>query len=421
MAQVTTIAGLSSVMMDVWTPPRIVTQFYNRNPVLKMVRDAPDVAIIGLQAQVGIQSDNPQGYTSVAAAGGSLNAATATPTAQATYTMVYHYMQMGLEMAALNQTGSSDQALISAKDLEMKGNVDGMSRQCSRQVARNGDSIIAECDTGGASITVSLRPSSATTAYHGYDALVRGHLKPNMLVDIGATTDTDSLVGGTTVTAVSKLAATPTITVGTSISTTAGTHFVYITNPNSATAPNPELNGLENLIGTGTLGGINPATAGNEYWQSYVDTATTAFSLSLALDLQERVYQEDGTYDSKVVTSAHQMRNFYELLQNQVRFMGEKGMGAGGVPNLDGLTWNGQGVSAMPDVYSGDWFHFQPEDLCMIRGSITEPTWVSKLEGAGGDVRWVQGTTGFGNAVVWPFQLGVKRRNRMAKAINLVS
>lgn len=34
-------------------------------------------------------------------------------------------------------------------------------------------------------------------------------------------------------------------------------------------------NGLRNLVGTGTVGGINPATAGNEFWQSVVIDATT--------------------------------------------------------------------------------------------------------------------------------------------------
>ncbi len=421
MAQVTTVSGLANVMKDVWTPGRIKTQFYNRNPLLKMIRDAANVTTIGLQAQVPIQVDNPQGYTSTGAAGGSLNPATATPTAQATFAMVYHYMQMGLEMATLNQTGTSAQSVVSAKDMEMKGNVDGMSRQCSRQVARNGDGIIAECDTSGGSVVVPLRVNSATVGYHGLDALQRGHLKVNMLVDIGTTADTDALVASTTVSAVDKTVTAPTITVGTSITTTAGTHFVYMANPNSATAANVELNGLENIFGTSTFGGINPASAGNDYWQGYVDTTTTSLSIDLGLALQEQVYIQDGTYDSRVVTSARQMRNFYSLLQNQVRFMGEKGMGAGGIPNLDGLTWNGVGISAMPDVYTPDWFHFMPEDLMMVRGSITDPTWVSELEGSGGDVRWVQGTTGFANAVVWPFQLGAVRRNRAASARNLVA
>lgn len=416
-----TIASLASVMKDMWTSERIQKQFYNKNPLLAIILDAAGTKVdsMGLQAQVPIHAQRAAGYTSVSAAGGNLNPATNQGVAQATYTMVYHWFQVALETAVLNQTDGSTRSIIAGKDLEMKGAIDDVSKQISRQVARNGDSILAECATGGASTTVLLVPPSL--GGHGYDAIVRGHIYPGMPVDVGTTADSDSLATGSTITAVSESATAPSITIGSSISTTSGTHFVSWANPNSATAVSPEINGLENIIGTATFGGLNPATAGNEYWQSYVDTATTSFSLDMALNLQLRIFQKGGDYDSKVATSARNMATFYSVLQNQVRFTGEMGMGAGKVGGLVGLDWNGVGVNVVPDVYDQDWFHFQPEDLVMVRGAIKEPTWVSDLEGAGGDIRWVQNTTGFQNAVVWPFNLGAQRRNRMAAAKGLTS
>ncbi len=416
-----TIASLASVMKDMWTSERIQKQFYNKNPLLAIILDAAGTKVdnMGLQAQVPIHSQRAAGYTSVSAAGGNLNPATNQGTAQATYTMVYHWFQVALETAVLNQTDGNTRSIVAGKDLEMKGAIDDVSKQISRQVARNGDSILAECATGGASTTVLLIPPSL--GGHGYDAIVRGHLYPGMPVDVGTTADSDSLATGSVITAVSESVTAPSITIGASISTTSGTDFVSWANPNSATAVSPEINGLENTIGTATYGGINPATAGNEYWQSYVDTTTTSFSLDMALNLQLRIFQKGGDYDSKVATSARNMATFYSVLQNQVRFTGEMGMGAGKVGGLVGLDWNGVGVNVIPDVYDQDWFHFQPEDLVMVRGSIKEPTWVSDLEGAGGDIRWVQNTTGFQNAVVWPFNLGAQRRNRMAAAKSLTS
>lgn len=416
-----TIASLASVMKDMWTSERIQKQFYNKNPLLAIILDAAGTKVdsMGLQAQVPIHAQRAAGYTTVSAAGGNLNPPTNQGVAQATYTMVYHWFQVALETAVLNQTDGSTRSIIAGKDLEMKGAIDDVSKQISRQVARNGDSILAECATGGASTTVLLVPPSL--GGHGYDAIVRGHIYPGMPVDVGTTADSDSLATGSTITAVSESATAPSITIGSSISTTSGTHFVSWANPNSATAVSPEINGLENIIGTATFGGLNPATAGNEYWQSYVDTATTSFSLDMALNLQLRIFQKGGDYDSKVATSARNMATFYSVLQNQVRFTGEMGMGAGKVGGLVGLDWNGVGVNVVPDVYDQDWFHFQPEDLVMVRGAIKEPTWVSDLEGAGGDIRWVQNTTGFQNAVVWPFNLGAQRRNRMAAAKSLTS
>lgn len=416
-----TIASMASVIKDMWTSDRIQKQFYNKNPLLEKLQAAAGTKVdgMGLQAQVPIHAQRAAGYTSVAAAGGSLNPATNQTTAQATFTMVYHWFQIALETAVLNQTEGSARSIIAGKDLEMKGAVDDVSKQISRQFARNGDSILAECASGGASTTVSLLP--AASGGHGYDAIVRGHIYVGMPVDIGTTADTDALVTGTTITAISESPTAPTITIGSSITTVAGTHFVYWANPNSTTAANPEVNGLENIVGTGSFGGINPASAGSEYWQSYVDTTTTSFSLDMALALQLRVFQKDGSYDSQVFTSAKQMANFYSILQNQVRFNGEMGMGAGNVGGLVGLNWNGIGVNVLPDIYDADWFHVMLEDIVLVQGAIKKPTWVSDLEGAGGDIRWVQNTTGFQNAVVWPLQIGAQRRNRMAAAKSLTA
>jgi hypothetical protein len=414
-----TIANMASVIKDMWTAERVQKQFYNKNPLLEKLRAAAGTKVdgMGLQAQVPIHAQRAAGYTSVAAAGGVLNPATNQTTAQATYTLVYHWFQIALETAVLNQTEGSARSIIAGKDLEMQGAVDDISKQISRQFARNGDGILAEAASGGASTTISLL--TPANGGHGYDAIVRGHIYVGMPIDVGTTADTDSLATGAVITAISESPTAPTITTATSVTTVAGTHFIYWANPNSATAASPEVNGLENMVGAAALGGINPATPGSEYWQSFLDTTTTVFSLDMALNLQLKVFQKDGSYNSNVFTSAKQMANFYATLQNQVRFAGDMKLGAGGVGGLVGLDWNGIGVNVMPDIYDADWFHLMVEDMVMIQGAIKKPTWVSDLEGAGGDIRWAQGTTGFGNAMVWPFQIGVQRRNRMAAAKQL--
>ena len=57
----------------------------------------------------------------------------------------------------------------------------------------------------------------------------------------------------------------------------------------------------------------------------------------------------------------------------------------------------------------------------LITGAITKPTWASELEGAGGQTRWVQGATSFVDAVFYPFQVGVRRRNTHAAATGLTA
>ena len=414
-----TVANLASVLKDAWTSERVAKQFYNKNPLLDKLRKV-EATMIGYQAQVPIHSGRSGGYTSTNAAGGSLNAAGNQTTAQATYTLVYHWFQINIETAALNQSQSQMASVIAAKDLEMQGAIDDVNKQCSRQLTGDGTGLIAQCTTGGASTTVNLLP--AASGGRGYGAIVRGHLYVGQTVDIGTSADTDTLATGATITAVSESDTAPTITTGTSVTTTSS-HYVSIANPNSTSAANPELNGLRNLIDTTSIvGGINPATAGNEYWKAAkLDTTTTVFSLDLALDLQRAVFQKGGEFQSTVITGAKQMAAFYSLLQNQVRFSGEQNLGAGGVGGLVGLSWNGVGVNVFPDVYDTDWFHVTLDDLCQITGAIKEPTWTSDLEGAGGALRWSQGSTAFVEGLVFPFQVGVQRRNRCAAATGLTA
>jgi hypothetical protein len=414
-----TATSLADVLKDTWTSDRIQRQFYNDHPPLERLEQV-QATMIGQQAQVPIHKGRSGGYVSTGPAGGVLNPADQQRVDQAVYTMVYHWFQVDLEVSALNQAGGSNvQSVIGAKDLEIEGAVNDMRNQCMRQLVTNGDGIVAQCASGGASTTVSLTASPSGTAW-GFDALQRGWLYVGLPVDIGTTADTDTLATGAVITGVSEVAATPTITTATSVTTIAGTHNVYIANPNSTTGANPELNGLRNLVNTtGALGGLNPATAGEEFWQAARrDTTTSVFSLDLVLDLQRAVMQKSAKYMTDVWTGLKQQSAFYSLLQNQVRFQGEMKLGAG---DVGGLVWNNLAVKGYPDILDSDWYCLTLSDFVQIVGAINKPTWASDLEGDGGKLRWRQGQTGFVDGVVYPFQVGLQRRNTHAAATALTA
>lgn len=415
-----TVAMMTSVIKDAWTSSRLAKQFYNANPVLDWFQEV-DATMIGTQAQVPIHKWRSGGSTSTNAAGGALNSAGNQAVDQAIYSLVYLWHQISIETAALNQTGSAQQSIIGSKILEVQGAIDDISKQASRQLCSNGDGYIAQCTTTSSSATISLL--GASSGGLGYDAIRRGWLFPGLPVDIGTTSDTDTIVSGETITAVSEDATSPTITVSSSVSTTSS-HYVSIKNPNSATASSPELNGLRNLIGsaTTTVGGINPATAGNEFWKpALVDSSTTSLSLDLALNLQAAVFQKSGGYQSHVLTSVKQGSAFYALLQNQVRFAGEMKMGAGGVGGLTGLSWNGVNLNVFPDIVDKEWYHVSKDDIVRVVGKIKKPTWTSELEGSGEGLRWSQGNTNFVEGLVFPINVGLQRRNTHAAATNLTA
>lgn len=414
-----TASSLADVLKDAWTSDRLKKQFYTEHGPLTRL-EAVDGTMIGNQAQVPIWAELAGGYTSVGPAGGSLNTYNNQSPDQAVYTLVGHWHPVSIDASAQVQaSGSNLQAVVASKDMAIEGAAENLRRHATRQLVTNGDGIVAQCDTGGASTTVELLPSPSGTAY-GYDAIRRGWLRKNQIVDIGTTADTDALVAGTTVTAVNISATDPDIVIGSSISTTSGTHFVYIANPNSATAANTEMNGLRNIVNTtGALGGLNPATAGEEFWAAATrDTTTTVFSLDLALNMDREVKQNSGEPVSNVWTSLKQQMNFYSLLQNQVRFPGEMKLGAG---KVNAVSWNGMEVEAFNDILDSDWYHLTLNDFCRVHGDHKAPKWASEIQGANKGSLWVPGTTRFEDAVLYYLQIGVQRRNTHAGATGLTA
>lgn len=416
-----TATALASALRDQWTDDELQKQWFADDSPLSRFETLP-ATTIGAQAQVPIWGDlNSGGYTSTSPAGGVLNPPTNQSVQQAVYTLTQHFYEIGIEFSALNQAATSAQAIVAAKDLEIEGALAALRTQCTRQLVTNGDGIVAQCGTsGGASTTVPLVASPSGTAY-GYDAIQRNWLRPGALVDIGTTADTDALGTGLTVTAVNDTPAAPTITVSSAVNATAGTHFVYIANPNSASAANPELNGLRNMVSTtGAIGGLNPAVAGQEFWKaSGRDTSTTTLSLDLMLNLSRGVKQvrsQGGPVE--VWTSLKQQSAWYALLQNQVRFSGDRQIDAGGV---EYATWNGMKVTGWNSVLDSDIWFLNLKSFVRITGAIKKPTWMSQLQGSNKGQIWTSGTTGFTDAVAYAFQIGIRDRAANAGATGLTA
>jgi hypothetical protein len=412
---------MSSVLKERWTSDRLQKQFLSDDSLLSRF-EGFESTMIGRQAQTPVWSDlNSGGFTQIGAGGGAINTATNQSTAQAVWTLNYAYFPIALEFSTLNQANDSNlQSIISGKNLEIEGAMTTLRRQLTRQIVTNGDSIVAQCATGGASATISLIASPSGTSW-GYDAIVRNWLRPGAVIDVGTTADTDSLITAGTVTAVAESASAPTITTATSVSTTSGTHFVYIANPNSATAANPEVNGLRNMVNTtGALGALNPATAGQEFWASPArDTSTTVFSLDLLLNLSRGVKQKSGKPNSETWMGFKQEANFWSLLQNQVRYAGERDLSAGG--QWGSVQWGGTTTKAYADILDSDVWCVTPEDLIRITGSYTKPVWMTDVYGQNGQLAWHQGNTDGQDVIAYGVQFGCQRRNTHSGATALTA
>ncbi len=411
-----TVAFYADVMKEVWTQDRLEKQFYNRFDWLSKI-EKTSAFTHGKKAIVPIHAGRSGGVTTLDEQGGTLNAADRQRVDRAEYTVPYHYGQIEIQMAAINEATGGGFSVGKALDLEIQGIVDDVRNNMNRQFLGDNSGLIAITTNGGNDTIMEF----ATTGY-GYDALVRGWIYPGLSVSVGTAADPDSLTSAVTVVAVAKSASAPTASVSAAVDTAADTYVSVAGAVQAGGTTSNESDGLRNMAGSASApsGGLDPDTAGEEFWQpAAVDTTTTTLSLDLLLSLQQAVMQQGGEPQTYVMSSLKQQRNFFSLIQTQARFQGSANLGSG---EVGGTEWNGldwHGVNEVPDR---EVYFLTLEDLHIVTGSkIKKPTFVSDLQGANRGLIWSVGTTAFKDAVAYPAGLGMSRRNRLAAAIGLTA
>ena len=400
-----TVAGLADATKQVWTRDKLLKQFLDQNPVLQKIERLKRFNI-GKEALVPIHKGRSGGYSVKPAAGGALNAADEQKLDQATYGLTHHYFQVELESAAVDQTDTDAKSVVNALDLEIEGATSDMRNQVTRQVFGNGDALIAQCTTTSSANEVEL----LSTGY-GFDAIERGWLYPGLLVDIGTTANEVAIADGVEITAVEENESTPSITVSGSTVSTTTSHYVSVKDARSGTT-SYEMNGLRQIAGstTAAVGGLDPDTAGEEYWKpSYVDSSTTTLTLDAMLTGSRRIAQKTGKGADWVLTSLKQQENFYKLLQAQVRYQGEKGLGAG---NVETPTYAGMEIDAQPEVPNREMYFLRREHLFLVGND--KPRWFSDYAGDKAGLQWKQGYTSFVDAISFRIQLATDKRNAFA-------
>ena len=88
-------------------------------------------------------------------------------------------------------------------------------------------------------------------------------------------------------------------------------------------------NGLGNLVeASGTVGGINRATAGNEYWRSYEENSAGALTLA-TMNLAYNSVSVGNDHPDMVLTTQSLYEKYESLLQPQLRYTDTKTADAG--------------------------------------------------------------------------------------------
>lgn len=430
----TTAANYQTLAKEVWDGDTMVKQFYDENPWLDMIEKKQRV-VIGKKALVPLKTGRAGGTTILDSSGGFINPADAEDVNRAEYTLSYNYFPVSIEVGALNEITGGAQSIGDALEDMMSSGINNLRNQMTRQFL-TGHARVAAADTdatGDAVLKLATLAQIGTAnlpgEVSGADALLNGWIVPGDVVEVGTTADYDSIVdrGASQAPAVAAIvqsvfesSTAPTITLGANVgATTLGTHFVSLANARGASGTGSvvESAGLVTIAGTSgnVVGNVDGSSV--TYWNpAEVDTTTTVPDMELLLRLSRKVRRKGGS-DAFILTSLLQLDNVYQMLQTQVRFNGDRELGAGG---SEQFRWRGNTVHAFPQVPENYMFFLDMTNLELVTGKYTKPTWMSDISGSGEKSGvWTPGTTHFDDTVLYAVGLAARRRNNMAAATKL--
>lgn len=399
---VATITVYEATIKQGWTQTQIEDQFFKEDPLLEQIERRKPTEQLGYEVYTPVHVGRGGGYTAVGKDGTSeLNTASAQQTAKAKWELKRHWYPLKIDTAAIKRTKGDPQAVTESADFEMEGCISDLRNQIVRQLFSDQKAYIAQCTTTSSSTTVKL---ATTGSYLGYEAIRNGYLSVGQEVDIGTATEEAVIADKKAILAVGEEENEPTIKIAGSAVSTTSSHFVSIANARSGET-SLESNGFRNLIGTATLGNLNPATYPG--WKGVVvNEGGTAITREKVLGLRRKIRQRGETPDW-AFTSLKQVEALENQLYPQVRFAnpGEVNTGDGESIKVGSITV--QGHQDCPDA---DFNLCKLDHVACLRDE--KPEWVTQYEG-GKLFSWAHGTTYLENALEYYLELYTNRRNAL--------
>lgn len=380
-----TIAALDKILKEFYLPP--VVEQLNNEILFAQRLDTDSSSLYGRRAIVPLHTGRSGG---VGARGEMEDLPT--PDVQryneAIYTLKYLYGAVQASGPAMELTSSNEGAFLEAFKSELDGMREDLKHDTTRQIWGDGTGAVAQCGTTSASTTVVLASD---------EALRKGYLYIGLPVDVGTAASPASLASASVISAVDV--ANKTITIADSVTTTSS-HFVSVAGANGKEISG----GIQAMVPvdptTGTYGGINRATAGNEFWRSQ-ELAATAGAVSLD-DMQtaDNMVSVVGGRTSAMVTSFGVQRKIYNLLQAQVQFVEPMKLEAG----FRTLSQNDKPIIADRHAPYGR-VYFLDERFIKI---FSNRDW-HFLDKDGQQIKWVQNKDGWQAFLVRYMEIGAKK------------
>ena len=386
----TNVANYEYVLKEVYAKA-ISEEFKKNKPLLEKLERNTELwdaggryfyvplALLGNQA-VGTVSET-----------GTITAPTQTGTAAAIYYSVNQWGLAQLSKRALDSSTSPEQAWQSLRKMEFASIIEVLRQNINRQLFGDGTGNLTACGVTTASTTVNV----ASTKY----------LKKNMHIDIIGASDAIVAQDRTIVSV-----GTTSIVISGAAVTTDATNYITRSGSNKL-----ETNGLGNLVAaSGAVGGVDPATAGNEEWKSYVDSTGGNVSLKLIQPAFDEIEMNGGNV-KLLIGSKGVYRAAATYLEAKTRIAVEGTVKLNG--GMSGLSWNGVEMFKDNDCPTG-YLYFIDYDSLQI-AEVTPPGWLDTGGAEGGILHYVTRSLLYEATYVYDMNLIATSRNKLAVIKNI--
>jgi len=234
----------------------------------------------------------------------------------AVFTTSYQYGRIRITGPTIRSSRNNKGAFIRAVDSEMRGVTKDLRQSLNRQILRNGDGELTECDATSGGTTVNVNSTK--------------YIKVGQIIDIIDQSAGTPISNGDSIAVLTVPSAT-TFTVAAAVATTTD-EIVVLEDTHG-----DDIWGLEAIINsanppvrsgnqaaTSLFGQIDRTTAGNDFWHGTLVTHTGTFggSAGNALDqLQETIDTADIATDSDVnlIITSHALKRSYASVLEALR------------------------------------------------------------------------------------------------------
>lgn len=322
------------------------------------------------------------------------------PFEKVTYDLTYQYGRAQFSGQSIQKTKTDAGAFIRVMTEELDRLREDLALDMGRQVYGDGTGVIA---------TIPVGAISATQTISSAEPVDKGYLYPNMIVDVGTLAAPRASKDSGVIQSVSST----TVVFTTSFTSVNGDVISREDNLNNASV-SKELLGLQGIIATSnnTVGGLNSATAGNEFWRNIQDTAGGAISLSNLMIVANKAKAAGAKPgDQLVLTSDGIARRLFESAEfkTNVRFVNENEFAAG----FTGLKFASGGafINLVTDRLA-PWGKVFFVDKKQIK--VFSPGGWDFLSRDGLTIRWVTDLDAYQALLFRYINLGTGRRNTSA-------